>query len=135
MSSMVVIWKFVYRQEDINNIHEAKNGIPDFCLMIPVAGKHEEASDDMMAYWWPPSSEQTHHAKGPEDSVIDQDPSLLRKPGLLFLLVKAHQLRKGCKNIVHDHRTEAAEDDDPVDDQKRVVPSDRVLPRGSVIVR
>jgi hypothetical protein len=76
----------------------------------------------------------THHAQGPEASIVDQKPSLLSESRQVLLARNATLLGQWCEEIVHDRSSEARENDDPIDDHPDIVPSCRVLARCGIVV-
>jgi hypothetical protein len=75
-----------------------------------------------------------YHPAAPESAVVEQYPRLFRKAHAGFLPLNARPRREGGEDIVHDGAAGASEDDNPVEDEKDVVPPEGEPASGRVVV-
>lgn len=58
----------------------------------------------------------TYHAKGPENSIVNQQPSLLAEPGDVLSLGYSPGFGKRCENVFHSRRPQSGEEDNEEQD-------------------
>ena len=94
---------------------------------------------------WPTSPERSEaepvvrvihdvHAGAPEEGVVECDPALLRETDFGLLLGYAAPRGQWSQHIVHGSASGTREDNDPVEDEKDVVPAKRVGASPRVVV-
>lgn len=64
------------------------------------------------------------HAGAPRDTGVDQKPGLFREAHFCLFLFDPRQRRQRSQNIVHDDAAETRKHNDPVEDEKYIVPAE-----------
>lgn len=66
-------------------------------------------------------AQKTHHADRDKDTVVDEQPGLLRKADLRLWFCKSSLTCQGQQDVGHDTSAQAGEDDDPKGDVGEII--------------
>lgn len=76
----------------------------------------------------------TYNTHGPKHAVIDKQPSLFRKPNLVFLLGHALHSGKWGQNVLHKASSQKCEENNAKGDEIKIVGADCILTGLTMVV-